>query len=460
MKTSLQSRRDFVKQAALVSLGFTSLARCATIPMHAKPYTRQLPLTNDPGSYLDLPEGFSYRVISRSGKKMQDGFLVPGRPDGMGTFNGKDGKVIIVCNHENSPTPTENSPFGVQNELFSQIDDSMVYDAGQGKDPGLGGTTTMVYNEDTGEVEKQFLSLAGTYRNCAGGVTPWHSWLTCEEDVATIGGNIEKDHGFVFEVPASDQIRLAKPLPIKDMGRFNHEAVAVDPVSGIVYQTEDRPDGLIYRYIPDKKESLHEGGKLQVLAVKGKKSLDTRNWTKKTVYLHKPLEVEWLDIDEVLSPDDDLRYRGFESGAARFARGEGMWYGKNEIYFACTNGGPNKFGQVFRYKPSPAEGTGQENLNPGILELFAQSKDKAILNMCDNLTVAPWGDVILCEDNGELNYIRGINQQGELYNIACNRSSTSEFAGLVFSPSGKTLFVNIQENGETIAITGPWGNLA
>ncbi|MCG8321621.1 MAG: PhoX family protein [Cytophagales bacterium] len=460
MKTSLQSRRDFVKQAALVSLGFTSLARCATISMHAKPYTRQLPLTNDPGSYLDLPEGFSYRVISRSGKKMQDGFLVPGRPDGMGTFNGKDGKVIIVCNHENSPTPVENSPFGVQNELFSQIDDSMVYDAGQGKDPGLGGTTTMVYNEDTGEVEKQFLSLAGTYRNCAGGVTPWHSWLTCEEDVATIGGNIEKDHGFVFEVPASDQIRLAKPLPIKDMGRFNHEAVAVDPVSGIVYQTEDRPDGLIYRYIPDKKENLHEGGKLQVLAVKGKKSLDTRNWTKKTVHLHKPLEVEWLDIDEVLSPDDDLRYRGFESGAACFARGEGMWYGKNEIYFACTNGGPNKFGQVFRYKPSPAEGTGQENLNPGILELFAQSKDKAILNMCDNLTVAPWGDVILCEDNGELNYIRGINQQGELYNIACNRSSTSEFAGLVFSPSGKTLFVNIQENGETIAITGPWGNLA
>ena len=458
-KTS-QSRRNFIRQAALVSLGFTSLARCAAISRHSKPFLNQRPLQNDPGSYIDLPEGFSYRIISRSGNKMQDGFLVPGRPDGMGAFDGGQGKVIIVCNHENSPTPLENSPFGKQNELLSQIDDSMIYDAGQRKDPGLGGTTTMVYNEVTQEVEKQYLSLAGTYRNCAGGVTPWNSWLTCEEDVATIGGTIEKDHGFVFEVPATAQTQLAKPLPIKDMGRFNHEAVAVDPGSGIVYQTEDRPDGLIYRYIPNEKENLHKGGTLQVLAIKGKKSLDTRNWKKKTMNLREPLAVEWLDIDNVLSPDDDLRHRGFDLGAARFARGEGMWYGDNEIYFACTNGGPKKYGQVFRYNPSPSEGTDQEQSNPGTLELFAQSQDKAILNMCDNLTIAPWGDVILCEDNGELNYIRGINQQGELYNIACNRSSKSEFAGLVFSPSGKTLFVNIQENGETLAITGPWKSLA
>ena len=458
-KIPLKSRRNFVKQAALVSLGFTSLSRCATLPMHSKPLRSQKPLINDPGGYLDLPEGFSFRIISRSGKKMPDGFLVPGRPDGMGTFDGGDGKVIIVCNHENSPTPLENSPFGTNNELLDQIDNAMIYDAGQGKDPGLGGTTTMVYNEETGQVEKQFLSLAGTYRNCAGGVTPWNSWLTCEEDVATIGGNIEKDHGFVFEVPASDQIGLANPHPIKAMGRFNHEAVAVDPVSGIVYQTEDRPDSLFYRYIPDKKEKLHEGGKLQVMVVKGKKRLDTRNWEKKTVALHQPMEVEWLDIEDILAPGDDLRYRGFESGAARFARGEGMWYGNNEIFFACTNGGPKKYGQVFKYRPSPAEGTDREHLNPGVLELFAQSKDKAILNMCDNLTVAPWGDVILCEDNGELNYIRGINQQGELYNFACNRSSPSEFTGPVFSPSGKTLFVNIQENGETLAITGPWSDL-
>lgn len=460
MTKTPQSRRHFIRQAGLVSLGFTSLCRCAALSTrHSKPSLTQRPLLDDPGSYLDLPEGFSYRIISRSGNKMHDGFLVPGRPDGMGAFEGDDGKVIIVCNHENSPVPLENSPFGMQNELLDQIDDSMIYDAGQGKDPGLGGTTTMVYNEVTQEVEKQFLSLAGTYRNCAGGVTPWNSWLTCEEDVATIGGFIEKDHGFVFEVPASSQTKLAQPLPIKDMGRFNHEAVAVDPDSGIVYQTEDRPDGLIYRYIPKEKENLHKGGRLQVLAIKGKKRLDTRNWEKKKIKLNRPLEVEWLDIDNVLAPDDDLRYRGFELGAARFARGEGMWYGENEIYFACTNGGPQECGQVFRYIPSPSEGSDQERLNPGTLELFAQSEDKAILNMCDNLTIVPWGDVILCEDNGELNYIRGINQQGELYNIACNRSSKSEFAGPVFSPSGKTLFVNIQENGETIAITGSWENL-
>lgn len=126
-----------------------------------------------------------------------------------------------------------------------------------------------------------------------------------------------------------------------------------------------------------------------------------------------------------------------------------MWYGNNEVYFACTNGGPKRFGQVFKYIPDEEK-----------LELFAESEDKTVLHMCDNLTVSPWGDVVLTEDNGELNHIRGINQKGELYDIACNRSSKSEFAGVTFSPSGRTLFVNIQENGDTLAITGPWDKLS
>jgi hypothetical protein len=323
--------------------------------------------------------------------------------------------------------------------------------------PGLGGTTTLIYNETTQIVEEEFLSLVGTYRNCAGGMTPWGSWLTCEEDVTRIGDFAEKDHGFVFEVPANAK-GLVEPKPILEMGRFNHEAVAVDPLTGIVYQTEDRQDGLIYRFLPKEKGNLQAGGQLQVLAIVDQDQLDTRNWSQASVKLNEALPVHWINIENVLSPSDDLRYRGFATGAARFARGEGMWYGDGEFYFACTNGGPQKFGQVFRYQPSPFEGSDQESTQPATLSLFAQSEDKSVLHMCDNLVVAPWGDVLLCEDNGTENFIRRINQAGELSDFACNRSSTSEFAGAVFSPSGKTLFINIQENGETLAITGPWEN--
>lgn len=458
-KYNALNRRSFIRQSAIVSLGFMALSRCTSDTKGEKtPF--DLSLKSDPKNYIDLPEGFQYKVISRAGDKMDDGLLVPGRADGMGTFAWKNGRVVVIRNHENSPTPLEYSPFGAQHELLPQVDLAKLYDAGQSEMPGLGGTTTFIYNEDTGLVEKQYLSLAGTYRNCAGGITPWNTWLSCEEDVTKKGGKIEKDHGFVFEVPATDQIGLVDPVPIKAMGRFNHEAVAVDPKTGIVYQTEDEGDGLIYRYIPELRGQLHAGGRLQVLAIIDQPGFDTRNWGNQTLALQQPMQVQWLDVDEVLSPEGDLRYRGFKQGAACFARGEGVWFGEDELFFACTNGGPKRHGQVFRYRTSPKEGTPEEIQDPGTLELFAQSEDKTVLHMCDNLTIAPWGDVLLCEDNGELNHIRGINKNGEIYNFAVNRSSSSEFAGLVFSPSGKTLFVNIQESGETLAITGPWERLA
>ena len=260
----------------------------------------------------------------------------------------------------------------------------------------------------------------------------------------------------MFEVPATEDPVLADPLPIKDMGRFNHEAVAVDPRTGIVYLTEDRGDSLIYRYIPKKRGKLHEGGKLQALAIKGEKSRDTRNWESLTTPkfpMREPKAVEWIDIENVESPEDDLRYQGFNKGAACFARGEGMWYGKNEIYFACTNGGHISNGQVFRYVPGKNEG--KQNESGGTLELFAESQDQAILKNCDNLTVAPWGDVVLCED-AKHPFMVGITPKGEYYKLAENVGYQSEFAGGVFSPSGETLFVNIQGAGLTIAIRGPW----
>jgi secreted PhoX family phosphatase len=242
------------------------------------------------------------------------------------------------------------------------------------------------------------------------------------------------------------------------MGRFNHEAVAVDPATGIVYLTEDRGDGLFYRFIPNTNRRLANGGKLQALAILGENSRDTRNWEEGNAPefpVREPRDVAWIDLDNIDSPEDDLRLQGFERGAAVFARGEGIWFGDNELYFACTNGGKIAAGQVFRYTPSEEEGTSGEARSPGKLELFAEPNDKKILKSCDNLAIAPWGDVVLCEDDSHP-FVVGITPKGECYQLAENVGYESEMAGGVFSPSGQTFFVNLQKPGITVAITGPW----
>ena len=449
-------RRKFILNTSAVSLGFLGLSRCASDKNLRSEMFRYGKLQQDTKGYLDLPQGFSYKIISKTGDKMNDGFFTPGAPDGMATFASPSGKVILVRNHELSPG-VENGPFGSKQELLSNIDKSGMYDHGYGKTPSAGGTTTIVYNESTQQVELEYLSLAGTVRNCAGGPTPWGSWLSCEENVAPITEKTEVEHGYNFEVMASETMMRADPLPLKAMGRFNHEAVCVDPKTGIVYQTEDRGDSLIYRFIPETRSKLADGGRLQVLCFLDQQKMDTRNWSGRNVQMGSTYDVEWLDIDNVESPEDDLRERGYAMGAARFARGEGMWFGNNELYFACTNGGPDELGQVFKYVPSEYEGTTQEKNMPGKLYLFAESDNKNILKNCDNLTVSPWGDIILCEDHNDA-FIRGITPGGQIYTFGHNVGSQSEFAGATFSPSGNTLFVNIQGNGHTLAITGPWNN--
>ena len=414
-------------------------------------------LVADAQKILKLPKGFSYQIISRAGDKMNDGLLSPGRPDGMGAFEGKHGKVILVRNHENSYYELKQSAFNPKNQLFKSHHAAKMYDAGFGKTPCLGGTTTLIYNERTQKLERSYLSLGGTSRNCAGGVAPWGAWLTCEEDFQSPSEKYQKRHGYVFEVKATENIKLQKAVPIKSMGRFNHEAVAIDPRTGIVYLTEDRHEGLFYRFVPREKFNLAKGGTLQALAFTWKKSMDTRNWKNSDVEVGKSYSVYWQTLLNVDSDKDDLRFRGFKQGAARFARGEGIWFGNDEVYIACTNGGRRKAGQIFRYKPSRWEGTKKERdaRHRAQLELFVEPNDFDLLRYCDNLTVAPWGDVVFVEDNDHPRII-GITPDGKFYKIAENIGFQSELAGVCFSPSGKTMFVNIQEAGLTLAITGNW----
>lgn len=458
------SRRQFLGRGAAFSLGFMGLksALARGRLLIGEPEFGYGPLVPDPAKVLDLPAGFSYRIFSVAGEEMDDGLLVPGKHDGMAAFPGPDGKTILVRNHELENTWPQWSAFGPKRERVAKLDAAKFYDFGKGKSPCLGGTTNILYDTKTGRIEKQFLSLAGTIKNCAGGPTPWGTWLSCEEWVTRASEFEEHKHGYVFEVPAQvDHMAPVSPVPLTAMGRFIHEAVAVDPKSGIVYQTEDIGDGLIYRFIPEERGRLAAGGKLQALVIRGYKRLDTRNWFPgPAVKVGERFEVAWVDIEDVTSPKDDLRYQGFDKGAARFARNEGMWYGREAVYWCATNGGVKQKGQIWRYMPSAEEGGPGEETKPGVLELFIEPNNGTVLENCDNLTVSPWGDLIVCEDevgtgDGQ-QFLVGVTPRGELYHFGRNAESAFEFAGATFSPDGTTLFVNIQTPGKTLAITGPW----
>ena len=460
------SRRTLFRNSSAVALGFAglrALSGCAAPAVPPVAATPAKPKSKVDERLFDVPDGFSCTVVSRFGEMMDDGLRTPGMADGMAAFPGPDGKTILVRNHELDAGQKKHGPFGDDNRLFKLLDPRRLYDPGEeDKYPSLGGTTTILYDTQTRRRELAFMSLAGTSRNCAGGATPWGTWVTCEETVQTADGEYAKDHGFNFEVPARLSGGPFPAVPLTAMGRFNHEAVAVDPKTGIVYQTEDRPDSLIYRYLPNRPGALAEGGRLQALRVRGQKAFDTRNWHAHAVSVGQSLEVEWVDMEDIASPDDDMRYVGFYlKGCARFARGEGMWHGSDGVYFACTTGGRKKRGQIWRYVPSPAEGTAAEARSPGKLELFVEPDNNNVCENCDNITFAPWGDLFVCEDQAGKKsipeqYVLRITPTGQVSRFARNALNRTELAGICFSPDGTTMFVNLYDPGITVAITGPW----
>lgn len=414
------------------------------------------PLVPDPEGLLDLPTGFRYRVISSFGERMDDGFLSPDSYDGMGCFALDERRVVLVRNHELKADEQEVGP--IRGKPRSAID---AYDRNTRDLVLPGGTTTLTYDMVSGRVESQHLSLVGTIRNCAGGITPWGSWLSCEEDVTLAGDGVGRDHGWVFEVPARAR-GLVAPVPLTAMGRFNHEAAAVDSRTGIVYLTEDRDDSLLYRFLPNVKGDLIHGGRLQALALAEPGLVDSRNWHGADISHGAWKATRWIDLDGVESPGDDLRLRGHAHGALLFARGEGIHFGEGEFYFCCTSGGAARLGQIMRYRPSRFEGQPEERSEPGQLQSFVESTNAADLNFGDNLTVAPNGHLIICEDqytDTVVNHLRGITPAGEIYTFARLHTQT-ELAGACFSPDGRTLFVNVFSPGKTLAITGPWAAFA
>ena len=438
----LLNRRNFIGATGAAFSGLLlngCTGRSAPLTSAPSSFADYGPLVPDPAGMLDLPRGFSYRLLSSLGNAMSDGCTVPDKADGMGCFSLGNDEIVLIRNHELVPADDAG---GVLAKGFGTRDGAIV----------PGGTTSIVLDATTLEVKREFRSLAGTIRNCSGGITPWGSWLTCEEAPTgpgqRFGEGLAENHGWVFEVPAN-ATGLIDAVPLKAMGRFNHEAACVDPRTGIVYLSEDRDDSVLYRFVPTTPGRLGDGGLLQAMVVEGLS--DTRNWTSADMAVGSRHTVRWIDCDDVGSPNDDLRSRAAAKGAALVARGEGIHTGTDEIFVCSTNGGPRKLGQILRLVP----GTGGE---PDQIELFFESQSKDQFNYGDNLTVGPNGHLIVCEDQyTEVvdNHLRGITPDGRAYTLGRLRMQT-ELAGGCFSPDGKWFFVNAYSPTRTLAITGPW----
>lgn len=405
-------------------------------------------------TFLSLPKGFEYNVFGKIGDPMTDGRKTPGAHDGMATFK-VGGELRVVRNHEvsNRRLPIPGSGIGASNH----------YDETAG-----GGTTTMIIDPKTRTLKRDFVSLSGTLINCAGGPTPWGSWISCEE--TTMGPTVRVDsrgnktagfakpHGYCFEVPASANAPVT-PVPLKAMGRFVHEAIAVDRKTGIVYLTEDYGTAGFYRFLPQRAKRLAEGGTLQMLRVKGSPEYDTRKGQKAGTVLN----VDWVTIDnpDPESADTDemaVSKQGIAKGAAKFARLEGIWAAKDgRIYFDSTSGGDARAGQIWLYEAVSRD--------EGRLTLLFESPSREILDMPDNICLRPKSDMLfICEDSDYKevdgkpeNYVRILTPDGRIADFAKNITAgreASEFAGSVFSPDGKTLFLNLQTVGATFAIWG------
>ena len=153
-------------------------------------------------------------------------------------------------------------------------------------------------------------------------------------------------------LPGGEHPRYGTHNQLLGLGRGLYlEAIAIDPRTGIVYETEDYDAGLFYRFLPDQPGALARGGRLQALVLSDRAAGDTRNWSDADrIADAEALPVHWVDLEDVTAPDGDLAQRGHAAGAALFARGEGMaWAAEGEagsVYFACTSGGPARCGQI------------------------------------------------------------------------------------------------------------------
>ena len=404
---------------------------------------------------MQLPEGFEYLTFGWENDQLTEGGITPSKHDGMAVIASDEDTVTLCRNHEVDGS----------GQAFGGSD--IAYDP-----QGPAGCTNLLFDTKKGELLKSWSSISGTSRNCAGGPTPWGTWLTCEETLHQPGDkddkgqpfSFEKTHGWIFEVPAT---KAESPHPLTAMGRFVHEAIAIDPTSGIVYETEDKSAAGFYRFIPNSPKHLAEGGKLQMMKLRD--VADSRTgWRENDLF-----DVSWVDIENPErahsraktkdgKPDGSgVFLQGKKLGGSTFGGLEGCWFLEGRIFFTAKSGGNIQKGQVWEYVIAEEK-----------LRLVYQSRGISDLNMPDNIVTSPRGGLVVCEDGEgtEPMRLQCLTRDGQLCvfginNIDLTQTPRSgfnkkyfngEWAGATFSPDGRWLFVNHQTPGITFAITGPW----
>lgn len=460
--TNAVPRRELLRAGAFGGLGIAiggsleAIAGPAEARAAIRPPAGYGPLVPDPAGLLALPEGFSYKIVAETGETLlESGEPTPSDPDGTACFRARNGWAL-VNNHEVGSTETYRVP----------VLPGLTYD------PGAGGGTTTIDVDHNGNRIREYVSVAGTHNNCAGGVTPWNTWLTCEETEQRAGGVYQKDHGYVFEVDPLDREANQNPVPLKFLGRYAHEAVAVDPHTHCIYLTEDSaaPLGLYYRWTPPKrfrggKGSLKElalspggdtAGRLQALSCSsgGRHIGDLSEATEPgTRY-----DVTWVDVPDRDARTASVRTQFTDAQITRSRKLEGQWWGDGGVYFVASfarkdDGSRNEHdGQVWHYDRHAHTIT--------LKTIFGVNPDPdadTAYDGPDNITLSPYGGLMMAEDGEGLSHIVGLTEGGVAFPMARNEFNDSEFAGPTFSQDAKILFANVQMPGYVFAITGPWG---
>ncbi|MCE2744376.1 MAG: PhoX family protein [Burkholderiales bacterium] len=367
------------------------------------------PLGEPDANGVRTAAGFSTRVVAISNLPPAPG-ATPWHifNDGGGVVPREDGGWIYCSNSEVPGVGTLGFQVPQLAPLTNPIESFV---------PGLGGASALVFGPD-GTIEDSYRILQNTTFNCAGVITPWKTWLSCEE-IPT---------GLVWECDPFG-IQAARPLPA--LGMFSHEAVAIDSERRVFYMTEDMPDGRFYRWVPTTgdwpagaaRANMNQG-LLQVLKVEG----DIAN------ALNGPVRYSWVNAANPNAPQTENRL----PETAVFDGGEGVWYQNDRVFFA-TKGDDrlwmlNTTAQTIEVVYDMATATAPNNILSGV----------------DNITMTPFGEVLVAEDGGDMQVVVVYPDGVLVPPLQIVGQDQSEIAGIAFSPNGKRMYFTSDRGGPNL----------